>query len=355
MPSVIGVFDHPWLGGFFGDAPMQALWSADAQIAHMLIFEAAWSRALGETGRVPPALAASAGAHIAAFVPDIEGLRAGTGRDGLPVPALVAQLREGRHDAGAIHTGATSQDVLDSALALTLREATDLLIGALVRLGDRLDCLDRDHGGNAMTGRTRMQSAARIAVSDRIATWRMPLKAHLERLDGQRARVELVQVGGAAGNRAGLGAAGGAMAASMAAALGLGNPPRAWHAMRDGLAEYAGTLSLIAGTTGKMGQDVCLMAQQGVDELSLCSGGVSSSMPHKRNPVLAELMVTLARFNAVQVSAMHHATIHEQERSGAAWGLEWMVLPQICVATARSLGAAAELCDAVTSMGHPDV
>lgn len=100
-----------------------------------------------------------------------------------------------------------------------------------------------------------------------------------------------------------------------------------------------------------MGQDILLMSQQGIDEISLRSGGSSSAMQHKKNPVLAELLVTLARFNAVQVGGMHHAMIHEQERSGSAWMLEWMILPQMAMATGRALSAAIEVCQSIESMG----
>ena len=131
--------------------------------------------------------------------------------------------------------------------------------------------------------------------------------------------------------------------------------PKAWHAMRDAVVDYAGLLSLISGTLGKMGQDICLMAQQGVDEITLDNAGGSSAMPHKQNPVLAELLVTLARFNATQVSAMHQGLVHEQERSGAAWALEWMVLPQMAQATARSLAASIAICQAISHVGSKDI
>ena len=93
------------------------------------------------------------------------------------------------------------------------------------------------------------------------------------------------------------------------------------------------------------------MSQQGIDEVELSGGGGSSAMPHKQNPVLAELLVTLARFNATQVPAMHDAMVHEQERSGAAWSLEWMILPQMAQATARSLTAGNEICQSISRIG----
>jgi 3-carboxy-cis,cis-muconate cycloisomerase len=174
---------------------------------------------------------------------------------------------------------------------------------------------------------------------------------HRVRLNNLRPNVECLQLGGAAGDRAALAPHADDISCIMAAELGLSNPPQAWHAMREGIVDYASFLSLICGSLGKFGQDICLMAQQGVDDVTLSGGGGSSAMPHKQNPVLAELLVTLARFNATQVSGMHHALVHEQERSGAAWALEWMILPQMAQATARSLAVAAEICGKITLIG----
>ena len=351
---MIGVFDHPWLGGLFADDEACRIWSSDRQIAHMLSFEAAYSRALGAAGVVDPEMAASAVALIETFQADLADLRAGTARDGLPVPALVAQLREAAEAlAPAIHTGTTSQDVLDTALALSIRETTLLLVPRLESLATHLDGLRDSYGHNSLMGRTRMQAAMPITVADRIAAWRAPLDAHRTRLDQLRPRVEMCQLGGAAGDRQQLGNAGDEMARTIAGELGLNTPEQTWHATRDGVVEYAGVLSLITGSLGKIGQDICLMAQQGLDEVTLSGGGGSSAMPHKQNPILAELLVTLARFNATQVAGMHQAMIHEQERSGSAWALEWMILPQMAIATARALSAGLSVCQQITRMGEP--
>jgi 3-carboxy-cis,cis-muconate cycloisomerase len=138
--------------------------------------------------------------------------------------------------------------------------------------------------------------------------------------------------------------------AALAGKLGLGDAPQ-WHSQRDGLAELAGWLSLVTGSLGKFGQDLALMAQVGSD-IKLSGGGSSSAMPHKQNPVKAEALVALARFNAVQLSGMHQALVHEQERSGAAWTLEWLILPQMVVATAAALRLAAELAGQIESLGR---
>ncbi|TIW68692.1 MAG: 3-carboxy-cis,cis-muconate cycloisomerase, partial [Mesorhizobium sp.] len=166
----------------------------------------------------------------------------------------------------------------------------------------------------------------------------------------QSARLLVVQFGGAAGTLDRLGDKAAPVRAALAAKLGLGDAAQ-WHSQRDALADFAGWLSLVTGSLGKFGQDIALMAQGGMD-IKLSAGGGSSAMPHKQNPVKAEALVALARFNATQLAGMHQALVHEQERSGAAWTLEWLILPQMVVATAGALRLAAELAGQIESLGH---
>ena len=332
------VFDHPWLSGLFGDEEVRALWSAEAQMAHMLRFEAAWSRALG---------AGDIALGIEEFEPNIAELAKGSALDGLPIPALVRQLNA-EFGQENIHTGATSQDVIDTALTFTMLATIDLVTVRLQTLHDMLEVLENRHGDAPLMGRTRMQAATPIKVADRLTIWRRPLQTHIARLDQMRPRLALLQIGGASGDRREIDEK---VIASMEASLGLPARDKAWHAMRDGVGEFASVLSLVSGSLGKMGQDICLMAQQGVDEISISGGGGSSAMPHKHNPILAELLVSLAAFNATQISGMHHAMVHEQERSGAAWTLEWMILPQMALATGRGLAAAIKLTGSITRLG----
>lgn len=354
----VSVFDHPWLGGLFSDPDMADVWSPDRQMAHMQAFEAAWSRALGACDLTGAAMGAHAAHIIEGMQFDISDIRDGLGKDGVPIPRMVAQMKAAAGSdavaAGAVHKGATSQDVIDSALALTLRDTSILIAARLTALETALKALEVRFGDRAMMGRTRMQAATEITVRDRVEAWRRPLAHHLARLASLRAEVERVQIGGASGDRKALGAQADAMVDHVAGSLGLAPSDKAWHAMREGVADYASFLSLVTGTLGKFGQDICLMAQQGIDEVRMSGGGGSSAMPHKQNPVLAELLVTLARFNAVQVGGMHHALIHEQERSGAAWSLEWMILPQMAQATGRALSAAIDLCARIERLGAAD-
>lgn len=342
------VFSHPYLSGLFGDPEMAALWSADAQLAHMLAFESAYSRAMGQAERFDPDLAKQAATHIASFRPDLADLAAGCARDGLPVPALVAQLKAGAGDAsGAIHRGATSQDVMDTALALTCKATTAVIDARSSVLASLLADLAARFGDRPMMGRTRMQAALPITVADRIGLWRDPLCDHRTRLDLMRSQTERLSLSGPTGTSNFED-----VAPDMAERLGLSVAP-SWHTDRSGVVGYASLLALITGSLGKIGQDIALMAQQGVGEVTIAGGGTSSAMAHKQNPILAELLVTLARFNAAQAGVMQQAMVHEQERSGTAWALEWMVLPQMAQATGRALTVASELCGRITAMGTP--
>ncbi len=344
------VFEHPWLSGLFADPEMATIWAADTQLRHMLAFEAAWSRSGHLAGLWNQDEGEAAAAAIERLKIDPAALAEGTGQDGVCVPALVAILKDkcGPH----VHKGATSQDVIDTGLALSMVATLDLLEKRVGSLAAALGDLDRRFGDASLMGRTRMQAAVLITVRDRLQSWSMPLDAHLVRIAEVRPRVARVQIGGAAGDRAMLGGEGHVMVAELADRLGLQPTSKAWHAMRDGVVEFASLLSLISGTLGKMGQDVALMAQQGIDEIRIKGGGGSSAMPHKQNPVTAELLVTLARFNATQIGGMHQALVHEQERSGAAWSLEWMLLPQMAEATGRGLMAGLELVSSIEELGR---
>ncbi len=346
------VFDHPWLSGLFGDPEMAAILSPERQMAHMLAFEAAWSRACGTAGIFDPALAEEAARAIESATIDFADIAKGMAQDGVPIPRLIAQLKA-TAPAAALHKGATSQDVVDTALVLCLREASFLIAGRLMALETYLKALEDRFGDAPLMGRTRMQAATEITVRDRVLTWRLPLADHLKTLDQSRENVEKAQIGGASGDRKALGDQAGLVVSEVAKTLGLAPTDKAWHSMRHGLTGYASFLSLITGSLGKIGQDIALMSQQGIEEISLSGGGGSSAMPHKQNPVAAEILVTLARFNATQASAMHHAMIHEQDRSGAAWSLEWMVLPQMMMATGRALAMAITLIKNIERIGTP--
>ena len=349
----VSVFDHPVLSGLLGDTETADLFSVSSDIAAMLGFEVALARAEAGEGVISPATADAIEQACRTFEPDIGSLRETTARDGVVVPGLVEQLkrRVGPEHAEAVHRGASSQDVIDSSLAQRLKAVARVADRRLDAVTAGFDRLIDAYGDHRLTGRTRMKIAVGIRVRDRVEAWRAPLVRHRQRLSEAAPRACALQFGGAAGTLAALGDKGPAVAAGIAAALDLTLPTASWHSQRDNLVEFADCLAAITGSLGKLGQDVALMAQDEIAEIELSGGGSSSIMPHKKNPVAAEVLVALARFAAVLVSAMHHALIHEQERSGTAWTLEWMALPQICLAATAALATTDRLLGSVQGIG----
>ncbi len=341
----VSPFDHPFLSGLLGDEEVGSCFSVEADIAAMLAFETALAEAEAEEGLIDSGAAAVIAAALDTFEPDMDGLRAGVARDGVVVPELVRQLRAavGEPHASRVHFGATSQDVIDTSLAIRLKDAMGVIEARLASVVDELKRLEARDGAVETMAHTRMQAAIPVPASRKIASWREPLERHRETLAAVRSDVCVQHFGGAAGTLEKLGDAAPAVTRRLAEKLGLRALSRARHSERDGIVAFASWLSLVTGSLGKMGQDVALLAQSEVGEVKLSSGGGSSAMPHKVNPVDAETLVALARFNATLVAGMHHAMVHENERSGAAWTLEWLTLPQMVVATASALRKAEAL------------
>lgn len=343
-------FTRELFGPMFSDPSLARVFGAEEFTKKMLAFEASWTKALAGVGAVDTKDAEEALAAIKEF--DGLGFIDAGINDGLPVPAFVKALRAGLSKGGAraVHSGATSQDVLDTAMACTLVEVAEQFRDRLVGISAKLAALNERVGDRTLMGRTRMQAALPATASLRIEAWHRAIKGQIARADMARDEVSRVQIGGPIGVRDAPAGQGEAMAQRVAEDLKLTCGP-VWHSDRSGPVSFGHWLTLVSGSLGKIGQDICLMAQQGIDEIRLCGGGGSSAMPHKQNPVVAEAMVTLARFVAAQQGGLAQAMIHEQERSGAAWALEWMTLPAMAEATGAALNHAAALLDQIETIG----
>ncbi|MGE6741305.1 3-carboxy-cis,cis-muconate cycloisomerase [Allorhizobium pseudoryzae] len=348
----ISAFEHPYLSGLLGDEETGALFAAQADIRAMLSFERALALAEAEEGVIPSAAANRIAEVCHSFRPDIPGLRQGVAKDGIVAAELVKQLRAavGGEEAQFVHYGATSQDVIDTSLMLRMKGALALFLARLSELQSEFDRLQQTFGPRVLMGHTRMQAAIPMTATDRLTSWSAPLERDQQRLKALTDDGLPVQFGGAAGTLDKLPEKGAAVRARLAAHLGLADAVQ-WHSQRDRIVAIADVLSMISGSLGKIGQDVALLAQM-AGEIRLSGGGGSSAMAHKQNPVVAEALVSLARFNAVQVSGMHQSLVHEQERSGAAWTLEWMLLPGITMATGASLRLSHDLLSKIQSLGR---
>ena len=332
-----------------GDDEVAHVLSDSADVAAILRFEAALAGSQADAGLVSDEAAARIADVCQSFQPDWPDLARSIAVDGVVVPALVRQLRDavGPPHASAVHLGATSQDAIDTSLVLRLAPIVDLLEGRLQRLIVGLDGLASEQGSTPLMAHTRMQRALPFTAADKIGTWSAPLRRHLDRLSQMRSRLLVLQLGGPVGTREGLAGKGDEIATGLAGRLGLAVAP-SWHSQRDRLAELGSWLSLVTGSLGKIGADVCLMAQNEVAEVVIAGGGGSSAMAHKSNPVAAEVLVALARVNAGLLGALHQGLVHENERSGAAWTLEWLTLPPMVEATAGGLRRAVELVSEIT-------
>ncbi|KQX37985.1 3-carboxy-cis,cis-muconate cycloisomerase [Devosia sp. Root436] len=329
---------NPLLSALAGDAEIDALLSDDAQLTAMLAVEAALAEASVDCGWIEEGAALAIKSAIAAFVPDRAALAAGMAQDGVVVPALLRQLRAtvAESHRAALHRGATSQDVIDTALMLQLARVFDLYESRLAALLERLDALGTDAGARPLMAHTRMQAALPTSWAAKIESWRAPLQRHLRALGAMRRTLLVVQLGGPVGDRGSFEGHGDAIAAAMARRLDLGLA-EPWQATRDPIVALGNLLALISGSLGKLGADVALLAQSEVGALRLEGAGGSSAMAHKANPVNAEILVALARYNAGLSGTLGQAMLHEYERSGAAWTLEWLTLPPMLVTTGASL------------------
>jgi 3-carboxy-cis,cis-muconate cycloisomerase len=343
----MSLLDSTIFGPLFGDEEINRLFSDRAYVHALVEVEIALARAQARVGVISAGVAEQI-ANVAADQIDLAALTAGTIRSGFPIIALVQELRKqvSADAAPYVHWGATTQDIMDTACVLQLRAVIELIgkrTGEIVR---NLSALADKHRLTVLAGRTHSQQALPITFGLKVAGWLAPLVRHAERLEEIRPRLLVVQFGGAAGTLAALGDKGLAVTSEFAKELKLGVPPMPWHAQRDCFVEFAGWLSLVTGSLGKMAQDIILLAQTEVGEVGESAGegrGGSSTMPQKSNPITSELIVAAARTNASLLSALHNAQIQEHERATHGWQVEWLTLPQMIMLTGGALKHAAYL------------
>jgi 3-carboxy-cis,cis-muconate cycloisomerase len=337
----VSAVDSAIFGGLFTTAAMRAVFSDETRLQRMLDVEAALARAQARLGIIPAAAAAeiTAKARLERF--DLDALRRGTELAGYPIVPLVRALGAACDgDAGRyVHWGATTQDIVDSALVLQMRDALSVIaddLDASVRHLTQLSMRFRDA---PMAGRTHLQHALPITFGFKCAVWLSALQRHRRRLEALRDEVLVVQFGGAVGTLASLGDEGMAVLAALAEELDLAMPPIAWHVARDGLAAAACFLGLLTGSLGKIATDVALLMQTEVGEVAEPhqeGRGGSSTMPQKRNPIASEFILAAAKNVRQLVPVMLDAMLQDHERATGPWHAEWLALPQ-----AFALGAGA--------------
>jgi 3-carboxy-cis,cis-muconate cycloisomerase len=330
---------------YFTARDMREVFCDQGRVQAMLDFEAALARAEARVGLIPQSAVASIEAACQAGHYDFAVLGeaiATAGNSAIPlVKALGKQIAASDAEAERyVHLGATSQDVMDTGLVLQLRRALALIESDLAQLGDILATQAKRYVATPLAGRTWLQHATPVTLGMKIAGWLGAVTRSRQRLQELKPRLLVLQFGGASGTLAALGAQAMPIAEALAGELQLTLPDQPWHTQRDRLVEFGSVLGLIAGSLGKLGRDISLLMQTEAGEVfepSAPGKGGSSTMPHKRNPVGAAVLIGAATRVPGLLSTLFSAMPQEHERSLGLWHAEWETLPEICCLVSGSL------------------
>jgi 3-carboxy-cis,cis-muconate cycloisomerase len=336
------------LGPTSGAAEVDRELDDRALLAAMLRFEAALARAQARVGLLPEAAAVAIAAACVSEYYDVDDLGRRSAGTGAPVAPLTRDLvaRVPEDVRQWVHHGATTQDVMDTALMLLADRATGLIDARLAAAAEASAELARRHRDTPMVARTVGQHALPTTFGLRAAGWLTALDAARTRLAAARSGLA-VQFGGAAGTLAALGEAGTAVLGPFAEELGLTVPILPWHTDRGRVHELAGALAAATATLGKIATDVVLGSQQEVGELAEPTGGASSAMPHKRNPIASVQVIAAARRTPGLVATLLAAGSPENERAAGSWQAEWEPLRDLLHLTG---GAAARIAEVLAGL-----
>lgn len=343
------------LAPLFSSAAMRTIVDDRARLQRMLDFEAALARAEAALGVIPATAAPAIVNACRADYFDVAAIgeeAVAAGNVAIPlIKALTAEVAKSNIEAARfVHWGATSQDVIDTALVLELRAAIDALDTDLDRAIAAFSKLAGKHRRTPMVGRTWLQHAVPISFGLKLAGYAAALARSRERLKALRKEALLLQFGGAAGTLAALDERGLDVTERLAALLDLPAPEAPWHSHRDRLAEVAGALAILCGTCGKIARDVALLMQTEVAEAfepAAPGRGGSSSMPHKRNPTAAAAALAAATLAPQLAATIFAAQVQEHERALGGWQAEWPTFPALALVTSGALRAIVDIAEGI--------
>ncbi|ANE75491.1 adenylosuccinate lyase family protein [Dickeya solani] len=328
----------------FGTPEMRAIFDDHELIRKYVEVEIALAKAEARCGVIPQQAADEIAKTCNADTLDFDLLRHETEIVGYPILPLVHQIsKQAGASGGYVHWGATTQDIMDTAVVLQIRDAFDLIEADIRSLRNTLADLARRYRNTPMAGRTHLQQALPITFGYKAAIWLDMFDRHAERLEQARPRILVGEFAGAAGTLASLGDKGLAVQKAMMEELKLGVPTSTWHVARDGFAEAVNLLAVITGSLGKIAYDVMLLASNEFGELYepfVKGRGASSTMPQKRNPISSELMLACAKGVRQHAGLMLDAMVQDLERATGPWHAEWIAIPESFVLAAGALNQA---------------
>jgi adenylosuccinate lyase/3-carboxy-cis,cis-muconate cycloisomerase len=329
MPTTL---DCELLRDLWGSAEVRAMFDSRALVQSWLDVEQALAQAEATVGLVPEAAAQRIAREARAELYDLDALREGIDESQHPLVPLIRALSErcGEH-GGWVHWGATTQDVIDTALVLQARAALAPIerdLALAVAAAARLAAEYRD---TPMAGRTHGQHAVPITFGLKVASWADELGRAERRLAAAAGAACVGQLAGAAGTLASLGDSAEGVRAELCRILDLNEPDVPWHAARDRLRDLAHALDEIAACAERIALEIVRLQSTEIAEAGepLASGHVgSSTMPQKRNPMVCEYIAASSRLLRASTSALASSAAHAHERDMAAWAVEWLALPQ---------------------------
>jgi len=339
---------------------MRDIFSPKSQLRAMMQFELALTSTLEEHGLAQKGSSDSLAAFgDAAFVDcdALQGESVAAGNIAIPfLRQLTASLAGTNQTATrSLHLGATSQDLLDTALVLQLREAFQSIADKIARLEIALMKQIRVHADTIMPGRTWLQPGPPTTFGLKLAGSLAALRRSSSRIEAVKTRALVLQFGGAVGTLSALEEKGATVARALAHRLKLPEPSVPWHSQRDNIAEVCASLAILMGTLGKLAGDIALLMQAEVSEVSEGARegkGGSSTMPHKRNPVSCAAILAATHRAPGLASTMFSSMIQEHERGLGSWQAEWNVLPELFCLTDGALAHAIDLIENLVVHPH---
>ena len=341
FPTSTTVLDSILFRDAFGTSAMREVFSDLALVSRYAEVEVALAKAEARCGVIPAEAAAEIAKRTDVSAFDFELLRQETDIVGYPILPLVHQMVKQCGEAGRyVHWGATTQDIMDTAVVLQMRAGFKIIEADIAALRGILADLSERYRDTPMAGRTHLQQALPVTFGYKTAIYLAMFDRHAERLAQLKPRVLVGQFAGAAGTLASLGDKGFEVQQALCEELGLGVPVSTWHVARDGFAEAINFLALVTGSLGKIALDIMIMASTEFGELYepfVKGRGASSTMPQKRNPISSELMLAAAKGVRQHAGLMMDAMVQDLERATGPWHAEWMAIPESFVLTAGAL------------------
>jgi 3-carboxy-cis,cis-muconate cycloisomerase len=341
FPTSTTVLDSILFRDAFGTPAMREVFSDLSLITRYAEVEIALAKAEARCGVIPAQAAEEIAKRTDVSAFDFDLLRSETDIVGYPILPLVHQIAKQCGDAGRyVHWGATTQDIMDTAVVLQVRAGLEIIERDIAELRVILAGLAKRYRDTPMAGRTHLQQALPVTFGYKCAIWLAMFDRHAERLTQLKPRVLVGQFAGAAGTLASLGDKGFEVQQALCEELALGVPVSTWHVARDGLAEVMNFIALVTGSLGKVALDIMMMASTEFGEVYepfVKGRGASSTMPQKRNPISSELMLAAAKGVRQHAGLMLDAMVQDFERATGPWHAEWMAIPESFVLTAGSL------------------